>query len=482
MNEMAGNGALSVRARCILESSSSQNWMTMLTGAIPIQHGVTSNDWEPNNHAIEPTLKNKKGLFPSIFDLIKEQKPNDKVYMFYEWEGLGRMFDLSVPDKVVQLKSGEELMKQATEAFFKDQPEFLFVDIDETDHAGHVDGHESQGYFDCISKYDGLIGKLAERLKQENMLENTVILVTGDHGGLGHGHGGETPYEMEIPVLLYGGSVTKGKIIEGVNTIADIAPTVAGLLGITMPEECVGKFIGAAFEPKNDLAYSPVPVIFPLSGFYKESVEVQMKADAKDAKIYYTLDNSEPSAQSTLYEKPFMVNHSATIKSVTLVNQTLSKVEYSAVRIAEKSRMPAVHYRFFDNYTGTKLPDFKTLGKADKEGYIYEYSLIEFNLDKKDHFAVEFEANLEISKAGKYWFTLASDDGARLFVDGKMVADNDGSHSLKKKRGDIELNQGIHKVRVEYFDDSVAEYLELSYESDNLPVQIVPFAKLSRVF
>lgn len=52
MNTMAMNGAISIKARCVLESSSSQNWMSMLTGAIPIQHGVTSNEWEPDYHNI----------------------------------------------------------------------------------------------------------------------------------------------------------------------------------------------------------------------------------------------------------------------------------------------------------------------------------------------------------------------------------------------------------------------------------------------
>lgn len=248
MHTMAKEGALTLKARCVLESSSSQNWMTMLTGAIPIQHGVTSNAWEPDKHAIEPILKNKKGFFPSIFDLVKNQKPANKVYMFYEWDGLGRMFDLTVPDKVVYIKNGEKIMNEAVEAFFKDRPEFLFIDIDETDHAGHTFGHESQGYFDCVSKYDAMIGRLADRLKQENLLDDTIVIVTGDHGGLNKGHGGETPYEMEIPVLLYGGSVSKGKQIEQVPIIADIAPTVAGLLGVKMPAECVGKFISSAFE------------------------------------------------------------------------------------------------------------------------------------------------------------------------------------------------------------------------------------------
>jgi predicted AlkP superfamily pyrophosphatase or phosphodiesterase len=250
MNEMAQNGALSVNARCILESSSSQNWMTMLSGAIPNQHGVTSNDWEPQKHAIEPILKNKAGFFPSVFDLIKTQKPENKVYLFYEWGGLARMFDLTVPDKVERVENGVQLLNKGIDSFFADKPEFLFVAVDEPDHVGHAAGHESQAYFDCITKYDSIIGCLVDRLKAEKMLDKTVLIVTADHGGIHKGHGGNTPNEMEIPILLYGGKVTKGKLIEHSNIIADIAPTVAGLLGVTMPDECVGKFIHAAFEPK----------------------------------------------------------------------------------------------------------------------------------------------------------------------------------------------------------------------------------------
>ena len=480
MNEMASNGALSLKARCVLESSSSQNWMSMLTGAIPIQHGVTSNDWEPDNHAIDPILRNKKGFFPSIFDDIKTQKPATRVYMFYEWDGLGRMFDLSVPDKVVHVKDGEKIMTGAIESFFADRPDFLFVDIDETDHAGHEYGHESQGYFDCITKYDRLIGGLVDRLKKEKLLESTVILITGDHGGLSHGHGGETPMEMEIPVLMYGGSVTKGKIMERSNIIADIAPTVAGLLGIRMPEECVGKFIGEAFEPKSDISYAPIPVISPVSGFYREAVQVSIKADAPEAKIYYTLDNSEPSGQSTLYEKPFPISSTTTIKAVTIVGHTLGKTETTAIRIPEKSLVPSVKYSYYENYNGKKVPDFKTLGKPDRQGSLYEFSLNELNLTGKDHFAVTMESRLAIDAPGQYWFTLASDDGAKLFIDGKLVADNDGSHSLQKKKGLAELNTGLHTIRVEYFDDTVAESLELWYESDAVKRVILPCSKLSR--
>jgi len=326
MNEMAQNGAISVNARCILESSSSQNWMTMLSGAIPNQHGVTSNGWEPRKHLIEPILKNKAGFFPSVFDLIKTQKPEKKVYVYYEWGGLARMFDLTVPDKVERIKNGVQLLHTGIDSFFADKPEFLFVAVDEPDHVGHASGHESQEYLNCITKYDSIIGSLVDRLKSQNMLDETVLIVTADHGGIHSGHGGETPNEMEIPILLYGGKVTKGKLIEHSNIIADIAPTVAGLLGVAMPDECVGKFIHAAFEPKSDVQYSPMPLIMPFEGSFKDSVEVHIRTDHPDARIFYTIDGSDPTTSSLPYKKPVILKQSCQLKAVSFVAGNGSKI------------------------------------------------------------------------------------------------------------------------------------------------------------
>ena len=477
MNRMAANGALSVKARCVLESSSSQNWMSMLTGAIPEQHGVTSNEWEPDDHMIEPILKNKKGFFPSVFDDIKNQKPGCRAYMFYEWEGLGRMFDLTVPDKVEWINNGVEVINKGIEAFFKDKPEFLFIAVDETDHAGHVYGHESEEFHECITKYDSIIGSLAKRLEATGMLQNTVVIITADHGGLKKGHGGDSPYEMTIPVLLYGGPVTKGKLVEKSGIIADIAPTVAGLLGIKMPEECVGKFIKAAFEPATDRNYSPIPVIVPRSGLYKNSVEVSMKTDVPEAKIYYTLDGSAPVIGSVLYQKPFTLGKSALIRAVSVTGNSAGMEEHSSVRVVKDGDKPAVHYRFYTGYNGINVPDFTKLGRPGREGDIYEFSLDGLVPGNLDHFAVEFTSSLQVDEAGGYLFTISSDDGSRLFIDDKPVVNNDGSHSTRTSSGRITLEKGKHKIRVGYFDDSDSEFFELSWRTPSGLKELIPFSR-----
>lgn len=155
LNKMIENGAVSVHTRCVRESSSSQNWMSMVSGA-PIEiHGVFSNNWNPGAPGNMPAaLQNKIGLYPTIFDHIRAQKPDYKQYCYIEWTGETRMYDMSVFDKacVRGVTPGIENYKDVFEAAFsdymQDRPEFMFLSVDLVDHAGHTYGHESKEYFE----------------------------------------------------------------------------------------------------------------------------------------------------------------------------------------------------------------------------------------------------------------------------------------------------------------------------------------------
>jgi hypothetical protein len=78
-------------------------------------------------------------------------------------------------------------------------------------------------------------------------------------------------------------------------------------------------------------------------------------------------------------------------------------------------------------------------------------------------FAARFSGALEAPLAGEYAFHLTSDDGARLYVDGRLVADNDGEHAPTTASGRIALDAGRHALRVEYFDQGGYAALKLGW-------------------
>jgi hypothetical protein len=110
----------------------------------------------------------------------------------------------------------------------------------------------------------------------------------------------------------------------------------------------------------------------------------------------------------------------------------------------------------------SKMPDFSEL-KAVKSGTLatglFDISMREVN----DNFAFVFNGKIECLKDGKYSFTVSSDDGSQLFINGKMIVDNDGVHGNQAKAGSIELTKGKHDIEVKYFELAGGEILSVSW-------------------
>jgi cytochrome c len=60
-------------------------------------------------------------------------------------------------------------------------------------------------------------------------------------------------------------------------------------------------------------------------------------------------------------------------------------------------------------------------------------------------------------------FRLVCDDGARLFIDDKLVVENGGNHPLEAKDGEIILKAGKHPFRVEYYQGEYGKGLSLQW-------------------
>lgn len=70
---------------------------------------------------------------------------------------------------------------------------------------------------------------------------------------------------------------------------------------------------------------------------------------------------------------------------------------------------------------------------------------------QSQNFACRWTGNLEIKRGGRYRFSLISDDGSRLFLNNKMIVDNDGQHSLKNQEGIVALKRGRWPIKLLYF-------------------------------
>lgn len=69
----------------------------------------------------------------------------------------------------------------------------------------------------------------------------------------------------------------------------------------------------------------------------------------------------------------------------------------------------------------------------------------------EEDFAIQFKGNLRVPKTSSYSIRLVSDDGAKLFVDGKEAIDNWGLHGPEPKDGELYLTEGDHPFEIFFF-------------------------------
>ena len=69
-----------------------------------------------------------------------------------------------------------------------------------------------------------------------------------------------------------------------------------------------------------------------------------------------------------------------------------------------------------------------------------------------DFFSVRWLGRFKAPASGNYVFNLTSDDGSRMFINGKLVIDNWGPHSPAERSYKMHLRKGeFYNLRVEYF-------------------------------
>jgi len=85
-----------------------------------------------------------------------------------------------------------------------------------------------------------------------------------------------------------------------------------------------------------------------------------------------------------------------------------------------------------------------------------------------DKFSARFETCLVLEKPAEITFSLGSDDGSRLFVDGRRIIDLWAYHAYEKQEQTAQIDAGAHSVRVEYYDEGGLAKLTFDAKGDGL--------------
>lgn len=124
----------------------------------------------------------------------------------------------------------------------------MFIHLVDSDEALHTFSSDSKEYRSAIAMEANLVGKLISNITAKGWADDTVVIVTADHGGIGYAHFNRYPPLVDdVPFWIWGGPIQSGAIISGGRTV-DIAPTVAFILGIRKPKESVGVVLYRLFK------------------------------------------------------------------------------------------------------------------------------------------------------------------------------------------------------------------------------------------
>jgi hypothetical protein len=118
-----------------------------------------------------------------------------------------------------------------------DNYSFIFVHLDQVDHAGHYEGGPRDPRWDAAARRsDELLREIASGLD----FEVDTLFISSDHGHIDRGgHGGHDRVTLLEPFVMVGAGVKPGK--QGDIQMVDVAPTLAAMLGANIPAASQGR-------------------------------------------------------------------------------------------------------------------------------------------------------------------------------------------------------------------------------------------------
>jgi predicted AlkP superfamily pyrophosphatase or phosphodiesterase len=170
----------------------------------------------------------------------------------FDWDGIGYVTDTAAIDFVKLVSSKDYAPETAIEPgiqYIKEKkPTFMTIYIGGLDETGHGEGWGSDAYYAMLERIDACIGKVVQAVKDAGIYNETIFIISADHGGINKGHGGMTLEELQTPFIVCGKNVKSNyQMKEGMMQF-DTAATIAYIFGLKRPSCWIGRPMAEIFR------------------------------------------------------------------------------------------------------------------------------------------------------------------------------------------------------------------------------------------
>jgi hypothetical protein len=262
MRKLMNDGSYTLWARTTAASTTLPSHVSMLTGVTPEVHAIM---WNADLLLARPVYP----AVPTLFEIAKRYGHTTALAA-----GKSKFEMVAKPgtinfEYITRAEKCEtpEVTDHALTILHEHQPDVMFVHLPSVDNVGHAKGWGSPEQMGAIAQSDACVGQILGALDELKLADQTLVILTSDHGGAGRTHGPDDPRSRTIPWIVRGPGIRRNFDLTRLPDLDvetyDTFATSCAVLGIPLERGITGKFIAPILEDRELVMPGPPPPMVP---------------------------------------------------------------------------------------------------------------------------------------------------------------------------------------------------------------------------
>ena len=217
--------------------------------------------------------------------------------------------------------------------------------------------------------------------------------------------------------------------------------------------------------------------------YFFDTATIMLGCDTEGVTIRYTTDGTEPTVASSVYEKPFKIHETATLKfyaekegllPTTVVSVKVEKMKrvplYAMKNYEGIALAPGLRYKYYEEHV-LRVDELEQF-EPKKTGVTPYFSIEERENDGL--FGFIYSGYIKILRDGVYTFYLTTNDGGVLYFDGKRFIDTDGPRGATPASRTVMLKKGVYRIGEKYFQMGAGFTNMVEWKGPGIKRQLIP--------